>query len=106
MTHGTDPSQIEAAYRNMDFGVIAGEMTIADLKHFADTFRPTIVLVTWPTGSSSHYIAIGGVFRGKVYYQDPETGPGSCTEAEFEAAWHADGRVGNYWHWGICPWPT
>lgn len=102
--HGTDPVQIESALRNMGFGVTAGEMSTDDLRHYCDRGRPVIALVHWPAGSDSHYVVVRGVSRNQVYYHDVLTGTGKTSRAEFDAAWHADGRVGTYRRWGVCPW--
>ncbi len=103
-THGTDPGHIEAALRNFGFGVTAGEMTVEDLKHYCDTFRPVICLVHWPTGSDSHFLTVRGVSRRTVYFNDPFDGPGKVSAAEFEAAWKGQGRVGMFNRWAIVPW--
>ena len=103
-SHGTDPTQIEAALRNIGCGVMAGEMTVDDLRHFADCGRPVIALVHWPEGQDSHWIVIRGVSRGTVYFHDPIDGPSKCGARDFEAAWKASGRVGAYRRWGIAPW--
>lgn len=103
-SHGTDPTQIEAALRNIGCGVTAGEMTVDDLKHFADCGRPVIALVHWPEGQDSHYVICRGVSRGTVYFHDPIDGPSKCGVKDFEAAWKASGRVGAYRRWGIAPW--
>jgi len=102
--HGTDPVQIESAFRNLGLGVTAGEMSVDDLRHFCGLNRPVIALVHWPKWSDSHYIVVRGVSRNTVYFHDVLEGPGKTQKADFEAAWHADGRVGTYRRWGLSPW--
>ena len=77
---------------------------MADLKHYCEDGRPVVVLVHWPDWQSSHYVAARGVSRGWVYYHCPIDGPGKCREAEFEAAWRADGRAADFESWGIVAW--
>lgn len=103
-SHGTDPTQIEAALRNIGCGVVAGEMTVEDLWHFADVGRPVICLIHWPEGSDSHWVVTRGVSRGQVYYHDPIDGPSKASVKDFESAWKASGRVGAFRRWGIAPW--
>ena len=103
-SHGTDPTQIEAAFRNIGMGVAAGEMTVADLAHFCNAGRPVVCLVHWKGAADSHYVCVRGVSRGWVYFHDVESGVGKCPVKEFESQWKADGRIGRYRRWGLCPW--
>jgi ABC-type bacteriocin/lantibiotic exporter with double-glycine peptidase domain len=103
---GADPRTVEGVFRKLGFRVVSGEMTADDLKHWCGEGKPPIVLVRWPDGADSHYFCVRGISRGRVFYMDPESGPGSCPLSEFQAAWAASGRLGEtYRGWAIVGWP-
>ena len=101
---GADPVSIESKFRQIKMKVVAGEMTVDDLRYYCNSGRPVICLVHWPDGQDSHYVCVAGVSRGHVHFQDPESGPGKCSIADFDSAWWANGRIGDYCRWGIAPW--
>jgi predicted double-glycine peptidase len=104
---GSDPRQLEAYFRRLGLHVLSGEMKIGDLKHFCNEGRPPVVLVHWDGDRDSHYVVVRGVSRGRVYYQDVETGPGSCSLRDWRRAWSAEGRLGEiYRTWAIVGWPA
>lgn len=99
---GTAPEQLENAMKSIGLRVVSGEMNIGDLKHFCDTKRPVLAVVHWPNEEDSHWLAVRGVSRGKVYYQDPAEGQCKKSIKEFLSSWNAGGRVGPYKTWGVC----
>jgi hypothetical protein len=105
-TDGTDPRQIEQAFRQLRMPCVSGEMSVADLRHFCDHSRPVICLVHWPRENDSHYVVARGVSRRWVYYHDVYHGPGKTREAEWLEAWRASGRMAEaFRHWGIAAGP-
>jgi len=105
--NGTDPATIEAVIRaDKGWQVRSGESFTSDLQHYADSLRPSICLMTFPGDADSHYVVVGGVFRGRVHFQCPATGPQSLLAAEFEAAWHGLGRHAAFRHWSLTAWPS
>jgi len=102
---GTDPATLEAAIRATGWAVRAGDATVKDLQHYADHWKPTICLMTFPGAADSHYCVVAGVWRGRVFYQDPESGPQSMLADEFEASWKAIGQYSQFKHWALTCWP-
>jgi len=104
--NGTDPATIEAVIRaDKGWHVRSGESFVRDLQHYADTWRPSICLMTFPGDSDSHYVTVAGVYRGRVHFQCPATGAQSMLTAEFEAAWHGLGRFAQFRRWSLTAWP-
>lgn len=104
---GTDPLTLEAVIRrDAAWHVRSGETMIDDLKHYAETWRPPICLVTMPGETESHYIVVGGVWRGYVYYHCPCDGWGRMREAEFISMWHGLGRHRDFRMWSLTAWPV
>jgi ABC-type bacteriocin/lantibiotic exporter with double-glycine peptidase domain len=105
---GCDPRAIEAHLRERcGLSVVAGQLTVADLRHLCDDGRPPILLVTWAGDADSHYVICRGVSRGRIYVHDVFDGRKAVPEGEFLAAWHAtDGRLSKpLRRWGIAAWP-
>jgi predicted double-glycine peptidase len=103
---GTDPATLEAVIRrDANWNVRSGETRIEDLRHYADTWRPSICLVT-PPGSDSHYIVAAGVWRGRVYFQCPSEGWCAVREADFTAMWRGLGRYKDFECWSLTAWPA
>jgi predicted double-glycine peptidase len=104
---GVDPLAVERVLATLGLRTLAGSMTTADLRHFADTNRPTICLVHPPGEPDSHWVVARGVSRGQVHYQDIFDGPARCSVPQWEAMWAAsDGRRGHLFpSWGIVAWP-
>lgn len=104
-TDGTDPREIESFLRRLRMPVISGTMEIEDLRHFANTRRPPIVLIHPPDYADSHYVVVRGVGRGAVYTYDPD----GCQNQRFgfpdwAVAWHATGRFEPFRRWAIVSW--
>lgn len=103
---GTDPREIERAFRASGLLVQSGTMTPADLTHHTRHKRPVVCLVTEP-GGVGHYVVVGGVRRGRVYYHCPGAGPKAESVAQFVARWHdVDRTTQRYEQWGIAVWPA
>jgi hypothetical protein len=103
---GTDPAALESAIRaGGRWHVKAGATFVSDLSHYAYTHRPAICLVTPPGFEDSHYVVASGVWRGRVYYHDPLTGPESMLASDWEAAWFGIGQYVPYRRWSIAAWP-
>ncbi len=102
---GSDPRQIEAAFRLSGLNVVAGELTVADLKHFVRLKRPVVCLIWYAEQVTSHYVVVYGFEKNSVYYHDVETGPTSVGITKWNKMWTAMGRMGEtYLHWGIAAW--
>jgi predicted double-glycine peptidase len=102
---GTDPATLEAVIRrDSNWHVHAGETLIDDLRHYGSTLRPAICLIT--PEDDSHYVVVGGVWRGRVYLQDPCEGWCAMTEADFVAAWHGLGKYKDFERWSLVAWPV
>jgi len=104
---GTDPSTLEAVIRHdASWCVHSGESMLVDLQHYAATWRPAICLMTFPGELDSHYVTVGGVWRGRVYFQDPNSGWSIMKVEEFEACWRGLGRYAEYERWSLIAWPV
>jgi len=100
---GTDPRAIESTLRHIGWGVIAGEMTIDDLRHHATLERPTICLIT--RAGVGHYVVVGGIDCGRIHVQCPADGPLTTSRAKFLAAWRDVDRLGAVYHqFGLAIW--
>lgn len=104
--HGTDPATLEAVIRrDANWHVRSGETMLADLRYYAESWRPSICLVT-PPGSDSHYVVVGGLYRGRVYFQCPSEGWCAVKESEFEAMWRGLGKYKDFERWSLTAWPV
>jgi len=104
---GADPRQLEAALRLSGLNVLAGEMSVSDLKHFCNTNRPVICLVCWEPESVSHYVVVKGVKHNKVFVHDVQIGHAHATLIKWNRMWKTTGRLNEVFRcWGIAAWPT
>lgn len=102
---GSDPRQLEAALRLAGLNVLAGEMTVADLKHFVKQKRPVVCLIWYDTSSTSHYVVVSGFIKNTIYYHDVYSGPECVGINKWNKMWMAMGRMGEtYMHWGMAVW--
>jgi len=69
---GTDPRQLEMAFRGAGYAVQAGSMDRADLLHHARQWRPVVLLVQ--ADGNGHYVVSAGLDRGRVALMDPLRG--------------------------------
>jgi ABC-type bacteriocin/lantibiotic exporter with double-glycine peptidase domain len=98
---GTDPRAVESYLRREGLAVISGEMTLADLTHFTKTGRPVLCLVT--KAGCGHWVTVAGRSRGRVHFQDPDTGPSRLSDAAFLAEWIDHDRLGvTYRQFGLA----
>ena len=103
---GADPRQLEAALRLSGLNVLAGEMTIEELRHFCKTDRPVICLIKWETDAESHYVVVRGVEHKKVFIHDVQSGYVAVNLSKWNAMWLAKGRMNEVFRcWGIVAWP-
>lgn len=103
---GTDPRTLETAFRIAGLAVQSGTMDAADLKHHTGRGRPVACLVTEPDGTG-HWVVVGGVRRGRVFFHCPVEGAKAEPVAAFAARWHDSDRVAvRYERWGIAAWPA
>ena len=89
---GTDPRSIEAYLRHEGLKIVAGEMTLADLRHFCQTGRVVICL------TKNHYVAVTKVTASRIYVQDPQAGPCVHRLMDFPPAWVDVDRWGVTYH--------
>jgi predicted double-glycine peptidase len=84
---GTAPDTVAAVLRSLDLRVLAGQMIggVADLQHFTKLGCPVVCPITARAGG--HWVVVAGVARKKVYFQDPETGPGALAIADWLDGW-------------------
>jgi ABC-type bacteriocin/lantibiotic exporter with double-glycine peptidase domain len=100
---GSDPRQLEAAFRLSGLNVIAGEMTISDLRHFARTSCPVVCLIWYPKDNTSHYVVVNGMTKTSVLYHDVAVGPSRSGVVKWRKMWTAMGRLGEtFLQWGIA----
>jgi|LakMenE01Jun11ns_1017448.scaffolds.fasta_scaffold9788207_2 ABC-type bacteriocin/lantibiotic exporter with double-glycine peptidase domain len=105
---GLDPATLESKIRvGKSWNVVAGEMMTDDLRHYCDSYRPVICLITrdFDGEECGHYVVVSGVYRRRVYYQDPYDGPRSLPATEWNAGWHDRGRYADFTRWGLVAWP-
>lgn len=105
---GLDPATLESKIRvGLSWNVVAGEMLVDDLRHYCDTLRPVICLITrdFDGEPSGHYVVVAGVYRGKVYYHDPYDGPHATRVDDWCQSWHDRGRYADFPNWGLVAWP-
>lgn len=105
---GLDPATLESKIRvGRSWNVVAGEMLVDDLRHYCDTLRPVICLITrdFEGEKCGHYVVVAGIYRGKVHYQDPYDGPHAVRIADWCDSWHDRGRYADFPNWGLVAWP-
>lgn len=103
---GTDPAALESAIRaGGRWHVKAGASFVSDLSHYAETHRPAICLITPPGFEDSHFVVCSGVWRGRIFFHDPLSGPDSMLASDWEAAWFGLGQYVHYRRWSIAAWP-
>jgi len=101
---GTDPRILETVLRvRCGCRVLAGDMEIDDLREQTKLWRPVIALVT--LDGCGHYVVVAGVERGRVYFQDPLSGPVAMKIADFAAHWRDESRFRDrFTRWGLATW--
>lgn len=100
---GCDPRTAEAHLRNLGLKIQSGHMTIADLRFHTSLQRPVLTLIQ--AFGCGHYIAVRGVSRGRVHYQDPNAGRLSLLIDDFERIWKDADRFGlAFDKFGIALW--
>lgn len=98
--HGTAPDTVEALLRRADLPVLSGEMTLADLRHFARGGRPVLCPVALHGG---HWVVVRGVERGSVHYHCPLNGRQKMPRDEWLVHWRDDTTRGvTYSRWGLA----
>jgi len=103
---GADPRQLEAALRLSGFNVLAGEMSVEELKHFIKTNRPVICLIKWENDAESHYAIVKGIEHKKVFIHDVQSGHVTVSLSKWQRMWLATGRMNEVFkRWGIVAWP-
>lgn len=93
---GTDPRAIESTLRYAGYGVIAGEMTIADLRYQTELKRPVICLIT--RNNVGHYVVVRRVDCRNIYLQCPADGPIVEGKTKFMGSWRDVDRLGASYH--------
>lgn len=102
---GLDPATMRAQLLKLGWNVLAGTMTVDDLRHFTAAGRPVVCLVTIDGGG--HYVVVGGVWRGKVWHHCPLNGWTGQHIDEWQQSWHDSNADGvRYVNWGLCSWPA
>ena len=97
---GTDPRGLEAAFWRAGLSVQSGSMDLDDLRHHTRKGRPVVCLVTHD--GVGHYVVVGGVHRGLVYFQDPLRGAVKQQAEPFEVSWKDVDRFGvRYVRWSV-----
>lgn len=97
---GADPRGLEAALWRAGLSVQSGSMDLDDLRHHTRKGRPIVALVT--SEGVGHYVVVGGLHRGWVYFQDPLRGAVRQKAEAFELSWKDVDRFGvRYVRWGI-----
>jgi ABC-type bacteriocin/lantibiotic exporter with double-glycine peptidase domain len=96
---GTEPHNIAAFLRSESFGVLDGNMEVSDLDYFSRNHKPVIALC------NNHYVLVAKVFRGSVYFHDPNEGPRKLKIENFQNYWHCESYLGaKYPAWGLAIW--
>ena len=103
---GSDPRMLEAALRLSGLNVTAGEMCVADLKHWVKHKKPIICLIWYAEQLTSHYVVVSGFNKNAINFHDVETGPVTVSLVKWKKMWTAMGRLGEpFKQWGIVAWP-
>jgi ABC-type bacteriocin/lantibiotic exporter with double-glycine peptidase domain len=98
---GLSPDTVEAVLRALGLGVLSGEMTVDDLRHFTRAGRPVLCCVAWDGG---HWVVVRGVERSRVHVQCPIRGRVPVPVAEWDRAWSDETVRGRaFVRWGIAP---
>lgn len=97
---GTHPAALEHFFRREGLRVLAGEMSVEDLRYFTRSGRPVLCLLT--VGMMGHWVAVVDVRRGRVIYYDPEAGASSMDADTFSRAWVDYDRRTEYPHYALC----
>lgn len=96
---GTDPRTIEAFLRSHGLHVLAGEMSLEDIREQTRRGRPVLCVL------QGHYVVALSVWRGRVYLHDPAEGRVALKSADFEARWRDTDRLGvRYERFGLSVW--
>lgn len=104
---GSDPRQLEAAFRLSGMNVTAGEMTIGDLRYFTRLKCPVICLIWYEKEATSHYVVVNGLTKYSVLYHDVDSGPAKVGIIKWRKMWSAMGRLGEtFQQWGITARPS
>lgn len=101
---GFHPLSVPAVFRGAGLKVIMGEADIELVKLLVKLGRPVLTLVQSHGGG--HYIVIGDVKRGRVYFHDPFYGPDSERIHDFMARWYDVDILGTRYHqFIVCAFP-
>lgn len=101
---GSHPASIVAALRAADLRTIAGEFLPDDLRDFCRTGRPVIALIQ--RHGSGHYVIVSRATAGRVWFQDPATGPSVMGLREWLDCWQDVDVFGtHYRRFGIVAYP-
>lgn len=100
---GTDPRNIEIMFRFLGFGVVSGNMSTEDLRHYTSLNRPVIALVQ--RAGIGHYVVVASLDGGRIHYQCPVDGPVSGSLQHFARNWSDIDRLGTiYDSFGVVAW--
>lgn len=100
---GMAPDTIEAVLWEAFGRVTRGTMTVADLRHFANTRRPVLCPVTFEDGEG-HWVVVRGVAYGQIHYHCPQDGPDSVSVNTWNAIWHDSTPGSVYQAFGVTGW--
>lgn len=104
IAEGMHPSYLQAAFSLAGLLTCAGSMDPDVLRFAAGRGRPVCCLVRH--GDAGHWVVSRGVARGRVYYHDPASGPGSERVEAFVARWvDHDSRGTEFLGYGVAAWP-
>lgn len=99
---GTHPATLMAVFRAAGLSCLTGEASLDMLRAFTRLGLPVVTLVQ--KEGEGHWVVVGDVKRGRVYYQCPVDGPCSEPVAAFEERWHdVDGWGTAYRRFVIVP---
>jgi ABC-type bacteriocin/lantibiotic exporter with double-glycine peptidase domain len=91
---GLAPDTVEAVFRAAGLPVLAGNLTLDDLRHFTRLGRPVVC----PTAiDGGHWVAVAGVGRSRVHYHDPLRGPRSMAFPQWLESWRGSTRYGHHY---------
>jgi len=98
---GTSPDTLESTLWQSGLHVIAGVMTLDDLRFHVRQRRPVICCTN--DNGVGHWVVVSGVTRRKVFFQCPVLGRTAVPEQQFLSAWSDTTRRGVvYPRWGIA----